>query len=80
MEMDAHTDAAMVRRFVERHCEREPLAPSFEQIEGAVPFGTREVEELVQELVDSDGLRLEWVEVGGGRLPVYESTRAERTA
>ena len=77
--MDAHTDAAMVRRFVERHCEREPFAPSFEQIEGAVPFERREVEELVQELVDSEGLRLEWVEVGGGLLPVYQPARAERT-
>lgn len=77
--MEARTDAALIRRFVERHCEREPVAPSFEQINGAVPFGTREVEELVQELVDTNGLRLEWVQVGGGQLPVYEPARTNRT-
>lgn len=78
--MDTRTDAAMVRRFVERHCERESIAPSFEEINGAVPLGTRQVEELVQELVDTEGLRLEWVAVGGSELPVYEPAAPRQTA
>ena len=71
--MDSKANTKMIARFVERYCSREKSAPSFEEIERAVPLNTWQIEQAVQDLVESDQIRMEWVKTGSSEIPVYRS-------